>query len=173
LLGIDITTSRQFEREIVKGSEGIKPGWVRVNFNYFISETVFQFILKAVHLVANEGWKLLPFYQFNPATGEWRHRDGHPEPKIRLINLKYNAGKLEYRARHATEPEWVLDQYLEEARRVLDQAEESAKLIEVRDPSVSDDFEYLRWFPTSGEIADELCGRGCSSRHTQPIHIKE
>ena len=38
LLGIDLTTSREFEREILRGSEGIKPGWVRVNFNYFISE---------------------------------------------------------------------------------------------------------------------------------------
>jgi selenocysteine lyase/cysteine desulfurase len=172
LLGIDITTSRQFEREIVRGSEGIKPGWVRVNFNYFISETVFQFILKGVNLVANEGWKLLPFYDFNPATGEWRHRDGIPEPKIRLSHLKYNGGKLEYRSRHATEPEWVLDQYLEEARRVLDKAEESAKQMEVHDPSVSEDFEFLRWFPLSGEIADELSGRACSPHHAQPIHIK-
>ncbi|RME45652.1 MAG: aminotransferase class V-fold PLP-dependent enzyme, partial [Deltaproteobacteria bacterium] len=45
LLGIDLHTSKEFEREIVRGSEGIKPGWVRVNFNYFISETVFTFIL--------------------------------------------------------------------------------------------------------------------------------
>ena len=55
LLGIDLTTSRAFEREIVKGCEGIKPGWVRVNFNYFISEEVFQFIVDAVHFVATHG----------------------------------------------------------------------------------------------------------------------
>jgi selenocysteine lyase/cysteine desulfurase len=35
LLGIDLATSKEFEREIVRGCEGIKPGWVRVNFNYF------------------------------------------------------------------------------------------------------------------------------------------
>ena len=36
LLGIDPETSHEFEREITRGCEGIKPGWVRVNFNYFI-----------------------------------------------------------------------------------------------------------------------------------------
>ena len=38
LLGIDIEQSHEFEREIARGCEGIKPGWVRVNFNYFISD---------------------------------------------------------------------------------------------------------------------------------------
>jgi len=55
LLGIDIERSHEFEREISRGCEGIKPGWVRVNFNYFISEMVFEFILDAVDLVATEG----------------------------------------------------------------------------------------------------------------------
>ena len=44
LLGIDIERSHEFEREIALGCEGIKPGWVRVSFNYFISEAVFNFI---------------------------------------------------------------------------------------------------------------------------------
>ena len=42
LLGIDLERSHEFEREIGRGCEGIKPGWVRVNFNYFISEAVFR-----------------------------------------------------------------------------------------------------------------------------------
>ena len=73
LLGIDIETSHGFEREIARGCEGIKPGWVRVNFNYFISEAVFDYVVRAVELVAREGWRLLPWYRFEPATGLWRH----------------------------------------------------------------------------------------------------
>jgi selenocysteine lyase/cysteine desulfurase len=57
LLGIDIERSHRFEREIARGCEGIKPGWVRVNFNYFLSETVFAYLLDAVHPVADQGWK--------------------------------------------------------------------------------------------------------------------
>jgi hypothetical protein len=38
-LGIDLARSQEFADDIMHGCEGIKPGWVRVNFNYFISET--------------------------------------------------------------------------------------------------------------------------------------
>ena len=37
------------------GCEGIKPGWVRVNFNYFITEAVFRYVVEAVALVADDG----------------------------------------------------------------------------------------------------------------------
>ena len=42
LLGIDVERSHEYERAITAGCEGIKPGWVRVNFNYFIDEEVFR-----------------------------------------------------------------------------------------------------------------------------------
>ena len=90
LLGIDIERSHEFEREITRGCEGIKPGWVRVNFNYFISEVVFDYLLEAVHLVADQGWKLLGDYRFDPATGLWRHRRGPVEPPLRLHALRYD-----------------------------------------------------------------------------------
>ena len=96
LLGIDIERSHEFEREITRGCEGIKPGWVRVNFNYFISEVVFGYLLEAVHLVADQGWKLLGDYRFDPATGLWRHRRGPVEPPLRLHALRYDAdGRLQ------------------------------------------------------------------------------
>ena len=76
LLGIDLERSHEFEHEITMGCEGIKPGWTRVSFNYFISEAVFRYLVAAVDLVAEHGWKLLPEYLFNPASGIWRHRNG-------------------------------------------------------------------------------------------------
>ena len=82
LLGIDLDRSHEFEREIAGGCEGIKPGWVRVNFNYFISEPVFTYIVDAVALVARDGWRLLTDYVFDPATGLWRHRRGLVEPPL-------------------------------------------------------------------------------------------
>ena len=119
LLGIDIQTSKEFEREIVRGCEGIKPGWVRVNFNYFLSETQFQFLLDAIHLVANEGWRLLPHYTFDPDTGEWRHRAHSRRHVMSLADVSYRTGKMEYRSRHSTEPEWALPNYLEDAKKII------------------------------------------------------
>jgi len=154
LLGIDLDRSHEFAREIVRGCEGIKPGWVRVNFNYFLSETVFEFILDAVDLVAREGWKLVPQYRFDPATGRWTHHRGCPTPPMRLTDLTYRSGKLEFRSRHAIEPEHVLASYLDDARRILDEA--ATDLPPVQDPPRSSDFEHLRWFPMPAEIAREL-----------------
>src|SRR5258706_12691179 len=121
LLGIDIERSHRFEQEIIAGCEGIKPGWVRVSFNYFISETVFRYIVDAVHLVATHGWALLPQYRFDPYTGLWKHRDGLVEPPLRLAERHYDAeGELRWPARHERAPESALAGYLSFARELVE-----------------------------------------------------
>jgi selenocysteine lyase/cysteine desulfurase len=153
LLHIDIERSKEFEREIMRGCEGVKPGWVRVNFNYFISEAVFEFVLKAVHLVANHGWRLLPDYRFDPNTGHWCHRRGRRDPPMRLHDVRYRSGKLEYRSAHVREPEWALETYLEEAEKILKQPPTTTRIDEA---PLTDDFEALRWFPLPSEVLRAL-----------------
>ena len=168
LLGIDLTQSRAFEREIMRGCEGVKPGWARVNFNYFISEEVFSFIVDAVHLLAAEGWKLLPDYTFCPDSGQWRHRRGQPDPQMKLSDLGYRSGRLEYPARRFTAPEWVLPDYLAQARTILDEA--SARLpSDHQDPTLNADFEALRWFPLPSEIAADLTGEAAEPDSRGPL----
>jgi selenocysteine lyase/cysteine desulfurase len=148
LLGIDIDRSHAFEREITRGCEGIKPGWVRVNFNYFISEAVFEYLLEAVHLVADQAWKLLGDYRFDPATALWRHRRGPVEPPLRLDRLRYDdQGRLRADgAHHATAEDSDLAGYLDQARRLLaaraPDGDGDGELL----PGLSADFEALRWF---------------------------
>lgn len=160
LLHIDLERSHEFEREILRGCEGIKPGWVRVNFNYFITDEIADFILEAVELVARDGWKLLPEYGFEPSTGRWLHHRGCPKPPMRLTDLSYRTGKLEYRSRHATEPAWVLAGYIEEAKRRFDEAAKNPRPPAVPMPDCSKDFEHLRWFVLPSEAAAELAGAG-------------
>ena len=155
LLGIDLTRSREFEREVVRGCEGIKPGWTRMNFNYFVSEETFEFLIEAMHLVATRGWALLPDYQFEPVSGLWRHRQGRPEPASSLLNLSYRGGRLSYPSSHVTTPEWALPGYLDEARSILDAAEDRlAAGGQAMDgaPALNKDFEHLRWFPLPAEV---------------------
>ena len=148
LLGIDIETSHAFEREISRGCEGIKPGWVRVNFNYFISEAMFEFIVAAVALVAREGWRLLPWYRFEPASGLWRHAAGSPEPPLSLHDVAFDGEGVTYTAHRHQAGEAALAEYLAEAERIL--ADPLAALGEPPAPAglpdVGDDFEALRWF---------------------------
>jgi selenocysteine lyase/cysteine desulfurase len=146
LLGIDIERSHEFEREITRGCEGIKPGWTRVSFNYFISEAVFEYIVEAVDIVATEGWKLLPLYRFDPVTGLWRHRDGPVEPPFRLTDVGYDQATGDLRLPdlpHDRAPESALAGYLDEARTIFAAVEEeSADGV----PDLGADFEHLRWF---------------------------
>jgi selenocysteine lyase/cysteine desulfurase len=158
LLGIDLRTSKELEREIVRGCEGIKPGWVRVNFNYFLSETQFQFILDAIHLIASDGWRLLPHYTFDPDTGIWRHRRADAGNVMRLDDVSYGTGKMAYRSRHATEPEWALPGYLDEARRIIAGVADELRSVSLEDPPRTPDFEELRWFPLPSEVLAELRG---------------
>ena len=152
LLNIDLTTSQLFEKEVMKGCEGIKPGWARVNFNYFISEDIFQYILKAVHLVANEGYKLLPMYQFCPMSGQWIHREKLSHNVMSLKDLRYRGGKMSYPSRRMTAPEWVLPDYLEEAEIILQAIPEKQENVE-DDIVLSANFEKLRWFLLPIEVA--------------------
>ncbi len=158
LLGIDLTRSREFEEEIVKGNEGIKPGWVRVNFNYFLSEPVFEFVLEAVHLVAERGWALLPQYRFDPATGRWTHRDARTDPAMRLTDVTYRDGRMEYLSKHPTLPESALVLHLAEARQVLDEAARALPPSAGESPRPSS-FEHLRWFPLPEDVWGNLDGK--------------
>ena len=144
LLGIDIERSHEFEREITHGCEGIKPGWVRVNFNYFVSEDVFRYVVQAVGLVADHGWKLVPEYRFDLASGRWRHRDGAVEPPLRLAQLDYVDGVLTYPHHDDRAPESDLAGYLEQAHALMESL--SAPGDDVSADSVTSDFEHLRWF---------------------------
>ena len=164
LLDFDEETSAAHEAEALRGHAGIKLAFARLSFNYFLSETVFEYLVDAVHFLADHGWKLLPLYRFDPATGLWHHRDGPRRPRVTLEDLSFAPGALST-PRRATAPESVLPGYLAEARRIVAD-------VEARPPAaepfsrVSDEFERLRWFPLPHEAAAALhaAGNGRSAR---------
>ncbi len=136
-----------------RGAKGIKPGWTRVSFNYFISETVFQYLVDAVDLVAEHGWKLLPEYRFNPASGLWRHHDGPIEPPLRLSQLSYDPATgdlLRPVVDRARAPEEALAGYLDAARARFDAAT-SWTQTSPHAGALSAEFEHLRWFDLPDE----------------------
>jgi len=144
LLGIDLDRSHAFERQIAVGCEGIKPGWVRVNFNYFISDAVVDYVIDAVTFVAEHGHQLLDDYRFDPANGLWRHRQGLVEPPLRLSQLSYLAdGTLDYPRHTDRAPESELRRYLAEAAALV---ESRASAEDEGQAEVSADFDALCWF---------------------------
>ena len=151
LLGIDLDRSHLFEREILAGCEGIKPGWVRVSFNYFLSDPTVNYLIEAVRLVARHGELLLPEYRFDPATALWRHRGGLVEPPLRLSQLWYDEqGRLRWPAHHERAPESALGDYLAQARELFARLAAAPPDRLAETPAarpVSAGFTELRWFP--------------------------
>ena len=147
LLEIGTARSHAFRDEIGHGCEGIKPGWTRINFNYFISDTVADYLIDAAELIADRGHRLLADYRFDPHTGLWRHRDGIPQPPLRLTDLHYAPdGTLSCPGPHARAGEDALGEYLDQARNLLARRPDH---IDDGPTGLPGDFEALRWFHLS------------------------
>ncbi|OEL14394.1 hypothetical protein BAE44_0024589 [Dichanthelium oligosanthes] len=74
LLGVGEELSLRIRAAIVRGYHGVKPGWTRVSFAYYLSRQEFRFLLAAVDFVAAHGHRFLPLYSFDWATGNWAFR---------------------------------------------------------------------------------------------------
>ncbi|MFB3044555.1 MAG: aminotransferase class V-fold PLP-dependent enzyme [Acidimicrobiia bacterium] len=144
LLGIDLETSRRFEDVIATGCEVLKPGWVRLNFNYFISESEFDYIVEAVHMIGSDGWRLLPLYTYETESGIWRHRDGLPKAPMSLKDVDFDGAE----PAPTTVSLDALDDYIEEAKRILSEA----PLLDGIGQPLPTEAEELRWFPTPTEV---------------------
>jgi len=125
-----------------------------VNFNYFISETVFRYIVEAVAIIAEFGWNLLPQYRFDAASGRWNHRDGSVEPPMRLGDLAYGGdGRLTYPHHDSRAPESQLLDTLDWARTYVQSLRDWAD--EAAAADLGPEFEHLRWFELPAECVSE------------------
>jgi selenocysteine lyase/cysteine desulfurase len=147
--------SAWMDQQAAVGNIGAKLSLVRLGFNYFASEEVFDYVVEAVHFLADEAWKLLPLYRFEPASGLWQHRGGHPAP-LRLEDVSFASGRLEVAPRDPTGDASPFAAHLEEARRLVAALEAAPPAAPLDDPPLDDEFERGRWFPLPVEALREL-----------------
>jgi hypothetical protein len=138
------------DAEVSRGHVGAKLSFVRIGFNYFTSEAVADYVIEAMHLVADEGWRLLPRYRFDPLSGLWEHERLRWTPLVSLDEV-WSSGGGSGPDRTVEDSEEALPVYLAEARRVLQEAVPSAPAFP--DPVTSPEFERIRWFPLPSEAA--------------------
>src|SRR5215471_18277144 len=120
LLTIGAARSHALREEVGHGCDGVKPGWARVNLNYFISAAQADYIAAAVELIAADGYRLLPQYRFDPHTGLWQHASGPRHPPLTLSEVGYGPdGQLTYPRHRERAGEEVFPGYLHQARRLL------------------------------------------------------
>jgi selenocysteine lyase/cysteine desulfurase len=145
LLAIGDAHSHALRDEIGQGCDGIKPGWARVNLNYFISAAQADYIAAAVELIAADGYRLLPQYRFDPHTALWRHATRPPRAPLSLADVGYGPdGEMTYPRLPGRVGEDVFPGYLSEARAIFDGLPSE---LDDGSTGLSADFEALRWFP--------------------------
>ena len=153
LLELDMPTSRKIEAQIRQGQMILRPGWVRLNFNYFINEETAEYLIAAVKLIAEHGWRLLPYYCYDRASGTWRYQDIKRDIELDLHALSFS--ELSSAAGSQASPQVDAQQLTESLESFLQLAEaelnrdRTAATYELKMPAEA---EPLRWFVLPQEV---------------------
>ncbi len=143
LLNIDRDHSRAIARAVDSGYSVLKPGWVRLNFNYFIGEETFNYVLRAVELIAEHGWRLLGKYKYDSVRGIWAYGEGQMLPCKDLNQISYDQGRFIPPEKEGHGQRQPLDFYLDQAEKILMAAD--IDLVQTC-PPLPAEYEELRWF---------------------------
>ena len=149
LLDMDMEYSRAIESEIQRGAMVLRPGWVRLNFNYFIDEQEFEYLLRAIELVAENGWRMLPYYQFDTASGVWRYQAQVSGLASSLKDWSFS----DVDAAQQSARTLALDGHLQHAASQLTMPDRRATSFELH---LTEEGERLRWFLLPQEAACQL-----------------
>ncbi|KAF7017547.1 hypothetical protein CFC21_030973 [Triticum aestivum] len=74
LLNVENELSLRIRSAVLEGYSGLKPGWTRLSFSYYLSKEEFKFILSAIEFIATYGHRFLALYKFDWITGNWTFR---------------------------------------------------------------------------------------------------
>lgn len=151
LLGLDWATSQKLENAVAAGKTALRPGWVRLNFNYFIDDEELEYLLGALELIAAYGERLLPAYQLDQRRGLWRHRESAGRLSVSLDELEPLAHPLTAAAVQRPDFSALLD----EAECIL-RAGSSGRHVEAlaEDAVWPQELEKLRWFSLGNEVSE-------------------
>jgi hypothetical protein len=148
---MDMQYSRAIEREIQNGTMVLRPGWVRLNFNYFIDEQEFEYLLRAIELVAEHGWRLLPFYQFDTDSGVWRYQ-GESTPLVASL-CDWRFADLAVATEGESPIPLALEGFCAMAERELLRQSRPGQCYPL---TLTETGERLRWFLLPQEAAEQL-----------------
>ena len=146
LLGIDKAQSAAIFEQTCPGC---RPGFVRLNLHYLMSEEEVALVIGVVQFIARRGADFLPLYEFDMETGRWRHRAYGHAPVRRLAEFEVGARMSD--ERRAGLP---LDMLLGEAERLADAAKRAAGT----GPCGDGLLQMKRWFAVDGDETGRPAG---------------
>ncbi|KAK8951615.1 hypothetical protein KSP39_PZI004531 [Platanthera zijinensis] len=116
LLAVDESFSHGIRSHIQKGYMGMKPGWTRVSFAYYMTKFEFEFILSAIEFIAAYGHRFLSVYAFDWATGDWSYDMKLPMMDCSVEMIKKIAEEKEFLGRGKETK--IFARYLKSARKI-------------------------------------------------------
>jgi selenocysteine lyase/cysteine desulfurase/tRNA(Ile)-lysidine synthase TilS/MesJ len=73
ILGLSDRDIQLIEAALLDKHEVIRPGFSRLSVPFWLKPAEVDYIASAVEFVADHGYLFVPFYRYNPKTGEWAH----------------------------------------------------------------------------------------------------
>ncbi|XP_066919194.1 uncharacterized protein [Clytia hemisphaerica] len=139
--------------------EILRPGFTRLNLPYFFTDEEIEFVIEAVKMIADKGWKLLPQYLFDPETGEWKHKD-HKVFKDRkwLGSIKYTEEGMTYSKSSYSAYNKTYKELLKEADSLFEKAHKMNCKCGDQTVLFGEEGERFRWFLLPCEAQDYLNG---------------
>jgi hypothetical protein len=155
----------------------LRPGYSRVTIPFFMAESEVAFILEALKMVATEAWKLLPQYEVDNKTGEWRHHSNSLVKERKWLGtIRYTDGRMLFSDRRISGPGAFPQNYsdcLQTARNLFNRARKMAQRSTVADQLIlklcNSEAEHLRWYMLSGEAHELLLGHSQNVKSTVPF----
>jgi len=162
LLRINEPTSERYRSAIGEGCQLIKPGWVRINLHYSMTEEEVDYLLECVDFIARYGARFLDLYETRLDSGAWHHR-GWEEPPVDFSldaalsegehPSPLEAGSLEEGVRNA----WRR-RSLEEARALVTQAPAEEAWVRLPGPLEELSFFHARHLSSATGAEGGVCG---------------
>jgi hypothetical protein len=157
--------------------ENLRPGFIRITFPYFMSDAEVGYILEALKMVATEAWKLLPQYEVDEKSGEWRHHSNSLAKERKwLQSIRYTDGKMMFSDRRISSPGGFPQSFadcLQTARNLFNRARKMAQKSTVDENLYlklsHDAAEILRWYMLPGEAHELLLGHSQNVKHSVPF----
>ncbi|CAH1728432.1 unnamed protein product [Chironomus riparius] len=177
-LGINNLLQIEYEKLLDEECvENLRPGFVRITLPFFMNDNEIAYILEALKMVATEAWKLLPQYEVDFKTGEWRHLSNSLAKERKwLHSIRYNDGKMLFNDRRISAPGGFPQNFpdcLQTARNLFNRARKTAQRSNVDENLYmklpNENAEKLRWYMLQREAHELLLGHSQNVKHTVPF----
>lgn len=150
LLELSNEKSDEYMHELAVGNVGIKPGWSRLNLNYFIPDSEVRFIVRAIEWIAANGYWLLKDYFFDDKNALWRNTDKELPSLASLDSM--NLFGVEQKETIRLNREQEQSKYLEIADEIVAVAKENWLSKPFQNYTYNQVENPLRWYTLAQDI---------------------